>query len=55
MLLAQRLRALRARDDRSLQELVERSGVHCITIHRAEKGSTRNTAPVGEEEARWQP
>jgi transcriptional regulator with XRE-family HTH domain len=29
-----------------LQELAERAGVHYITIHRAEKGSTRITAPV---------
>jgi transcriptional regulator with XRE-family HTH domain len=29
-----------------LQELAERSGVHYVTIHRAEKGSTRITAPV---------
>jgi len=29
-----------------LHELAERSGVHYITIHRAEKGSTRITAPV---------
>jgi transcriptional regulator with XRE-family HTH domain len=46
MLLAQRLRELRARYDWSLQELAERSGVHYVTIHRAEKGSTRITAPV---------
>jgi transcriptional regulator with XRE-family HTH domain len=46
MLLAQRLRELRARYDWSLHELAERSGVHYITIHRAEKGSTRITAPV---------
>jgi len=46
MLLAQRLRELRARHDWSLQELAERSGVHYVTIHRAEKGSTRITAPV---------
>jgi transcriptional regulator with XRE-family HTH domain len=29
-----------------LHELADRSGVHYITIHRAEKGSTRITAPV---------
>jgi transcriptional regulator with XRE-family HTH domain len=46
MLLAQRLRALRAHYDWSLQELAERSGVHYVTIHRAERGSTRITAPV---------
>ena len=46
MLLAQRLRELRARYDWTLQELAERSGVHYVTIHRAEKGSTRITAPV---------
>jgi transcriptional regulator with XRE-family HTH domain len=46
MLLAQRLRELRARYDWSLHELAARSGVHYITIHRAEKGSTRITAPV---------
>ncbi len=46
MLLAQRLRELRARFDWSLQELAARSGVHYVTIHRAEKGSTRITAPV---------
>ena len=46
MLLAQRLRELRARYDWSLQELAERSGVHYVTIHRCEKGSTRITAPV---------
>ena len=46
MLLAQRLRELRARYDWSLHELADRSGVHYITIHRAEKGSTRITAPV---------
>ncbi len=46
MILAQRLRELRARYDWTLQELAERSGVHYITIHRAEKGSTRITAPV---------
>jgi transcriptional regulator with XRE-family HTH domain len=46
MLLAQRLRELRARYAWSLHELAERSGVHYITIHRAEKGSTRITAPV---------
>src|SRR5713226_5672134 len=46
MLLAQRLRELRARYDWSLQELAKRSGVHYVTIHRAEKGSTRITAPV---------
>ena len=46
MLLAQRLRELRARYDWSLQELAARSGVHYVTIHRAEKGSTRITAPV---------
>jgi transcriptional regulator with XRE-family HTH domain len=46
MLLAQRLRELRARYDWTLHELAERSGVHYITIHRAEKGSIRITAPV---------
>ena len=46
MLLAQRLRELRARYDWTLHELADRSGVHYITIHRAEKGSTRITAPV---------
>ena len=46
MLLAQRLRELRARYDWTLHELAARSGVHYITIHRAEKGSTRITAPV---------
>jgi len=46
MLLAQRLRELRARYDWSLHELAERSGVHYVTIHRVEKGSTRITAPV---------
>ena len=46
MLLAQRLRELRARYDWSLHELAARSGVHYITIHRAEKGSTRITAPI---------
>jgi len=46
MLLAQRLRELRARYDWSLQELAARSGVHYVTIHRTEKGSTRITAPV---------
>jgi transcriptional regulator with XRE-family HTH domain len=46
MILAQRLRELRARYDWSLHELADRSGVHYITIHRAEKGSTRITAPV---------
>src|SRR5215470_11088647 len=46
MLLAQRLRELRARYDWTLQELAERSGVHYVTIHRAEKGSTRITVPV---------
>ena len=46
MLLAQRLRELRARYDWSLQELAARCGVHYVTIHRAEKGSTRITAPV---------
>jgi transcriptional regulator with XRE-family HTH domain len=46
MLLAQRLRELRARYDWTLHELAERSGVHYVTIHRAEKGSTRITAPV---------
>ena len=46
MLLAQRLRELRARYDWSLQDLAQRSGVHYVTIHRAEKGSTRITAPV---------
>jgi transcriptional regulator with XRE-family HTH domain len=46
MLLAQRLRELRARHDWTLHELAARSGVHYITIHRAEKGSTRITAPV---------
>jgi len=46
MLLAQRLRELRARYDWTLHELAERSGVHYITIHRAEKGSTRITVPV---------
>jgi transcriptional regulator with XRE-family HTH domain len=29
-----------------LHELADRSGVHYVTIHRAEKGSTRITAPV---------
>ena len=46
MILAQRLRELRARYDWTLHELAERSGVHYVTIHRAEKGSTRITAPV---------
>jgi transcriptional regulator with XRE-family HTH domain len=46
MLLAQRLHELRVQYDWSLQELAERSGVHYVTIHRAEKGSTRITAPV---------
>ena len=46
MLLAQRLRELRARYDWSLQELAARSGVHYVTIHRAKRGSTRITAPV---------
>jgi transcriptional regulator with XRE-family HTH domain len=46
MLLAQRLHELRVQHDWSLQELAERSGVHYVTIHRVEKGSTRITAPV---------
>lgn len=46
MNLAQRLRELRARHDWSLQDLAERSGVHYVTIHRVEKGSTRISFPI---------
>lgn len=46
MSLAQRLRELRAGHDWSLQDLAERSGVHYVTIHRAEKGSTRISFPI---------
>jgi DNA-binding XRE family transcriptional regulator len=46
MLLAERLRMLRAQKDWTLDELAVRAGVSRITIHRAERGSQRITAPI---------
>lgn len=46
MLLAERLRMLRAKHDWTLDELAQRAQVGRVTIHRAERGSERITAPV---------
>jgi transcriptional regulator with XRE-family HTH domain len=46
MLLAERLRAERARKGWSLDDLAARSGVNRITIHRAEHAAERISAPV---------
>jgi transcriptional regulator with XRE-family HTH domain len=46
MLLAERLRMLRAKHDWTLDELAHRAQVGRVTIHRAERGSERITAPV---------
>ena len=46
MLLAERLRMLRAQKDWTLDELASRAKVGRVTIHRAERGSERITAPM---------
>ena len=46
MLLAERLRMLRAQKDWTMEQLAQRSGVSRLTIHRAEHGHERISAPV---------